>query len=208
MKRIRIVVEDPRLKTAVAYYWMRFLSNEYAVLFTAVFLLRGFEGFAYAKNPTRFIRSKTDAVLFGVQGLSLCSSAGIVGYRLVIAEPWPSTTFWPGIALFLFACLGRCVAFSILGHEYRSYLEMVVKERLVISGMFALIRYPLSMFYLMEMCSLVLIKWNSISLAAVILAIVVTLYRIRREEHRLSGLFGEHFAAYRHVTKRLVPFVY
>ena len=149
-----------------------------------------------------------DAFLLSVQGLILCTSAGIVGYLLIIAEPGPSTTFWPGIALFLFACLGRCVAFSILGHEYRSYLEMIVKERLVISGIFALIRYPLSMFYLIEILSLALIKWNYPSLAAMILAIVVTLYRIRREEHRLTELFGEHFAMYCHVTKRLIPFVY
>jgi hypothetical protein len=152
MKRIRVVLEEPTLKTLAIYYWGQFLSNEYAILFVGLFLFRNLvEIFSPAsRHRYRFMR-KNDRFTSAMLAVAFLVSGGITGYTLII-NGFPSiVTFWTGIGLLMLGIVGRRVTLSILKPEYPSYWEMILRERLIIVGMFALIRYPLSTFYLIEL---------------------------------------------------------
>jgi protein-S-isoprenylcysteine O-methyltransferase Ste14 len=85
---------------------------------------------------------------------------------------------------------------------------MVIHEHLIIAGLFALIRYPLSTFYLIEMVAFILIAWNCLSFGMLAAAWVMITVKIEHEEQRLTMQFGERFGVYCLTSKRLIPFVY
>jgi protein-S-isoprenylcysteine O-methyltransferase Ste14 len=209
MKRIRIVLEEPTLKTLAIYYWGQFLSNEYAMLFVGLFLLRNFvEIFSPASRRRYVFTRKRRRFASNMLAVVFLISGGVTGYTLII-NGFPSiVTFWTGIGLLILGIVGRRTTLSILRPEYPSYWEMILHERLIIAGMFALIRYPLSTFYLIEMVAFILIAWNCVSFGMLAAAWIIITGKIEHEERRLSRRFGERFSLYCLTSKRLIPFVY
>lgn len=209
MTRIRIALGEPTFKSLLIYYWHQFPTHEYAVVFVGLFLLQMLAEVFVLILGIRFAACRPAYVFTNmVLTMAFCISGGLAGYTLLRADVPPSLLYWIGLGIFLCAYIGREITHSVLKPQYSSYLEMALNERMVISGIFALIRYPLAALYLAEMSAFLLIAWNPISVIMLAIACLSILWKIRSEEQRLTIQFGECFTAYRRTTKRIIPFVY
>ncbi len=209
MTHISIVLEEPTFKTLLVYYWHQLPTHEYAMVFVCVFLLQGIAEVLTLVLSVRFIARRHPQWLVNTLLTSAFLVSGCMAvYTLLLADAPRPVAYWAGLGLFSCAYIGRDLTHSLLKPKYSSYLEMTLNERLVISGIFALIRYPLSALYLLEMAALPLIAWNNVSVAMLAIASLGLLWKIHHNEQRLMLQFDERFAAYRQITKRLIPFVY
>ena len=209
MTHISIVLEEPAFRNLLEYYWHQLPTQEYAVVFVGLFLLQGLAealsliaGIRYAVSRCHYWRVNI------VLSLAFVLSGGMTGYTLLLTDTPPGIGYWVGLGVFACAYLGRDLTHSLLKAQYASYLERAVNEHLVISGIFALIRYPLAALYLLEMAAFTLIAWNQISATMLVIAFLSIRWKIQREERRLALQCDERFTAYRRTTKRIIPFIY
>lgn len=130
-----------------------------------------------------------------------------VAYYLLFGGGTKLYSYCAGLILLIAGYLGRRVAIRALGENYNYAIEASPEHELVTSGVYSVIRHPIYLFYMVEMIALVIIKFNYISLAALIAVIFATLYRIEKEDELLLTVFKERFETYSRRTKRLVPFI-
>jgi protein-S-isoprenylcysteine O-methyltransferase Ste14 len=209
MTHISIALDEPAFTTLLAYYWRELPTREYALVFAGLFALQGLaEIMGLAARLHGLARQSAHLLINAVLSAAFLVSGSMAGYTLLLADSPPQATYWAGMAVLIFACIGRDLTRSIVKPPYASYLEMALGEGLVISGIFALIRHPLLALYLLEMTAFALIAWNAVSAAMLVVACAGLFWKIRREEQRLTREFAERFAAYCRRTRRLIPLIY
>ena len=119
-----------------------------------------------------------------------------------------------------FAFALGCVGFLLL-HRVRSrvlarqltlgwnpYTTPRADSHLVTRGAYAWVRHPLYLINCLELACLCLVLPNPVALAAWLLDLGATLWRIPGEEYLLGQRYGAAWEAYRTRTKKLVPFLY
>ncbi len=209
MIHITITLEELTFKTLLVYYWHQLPTNEYALVSACLFLLQIVAEVFLLMSGRRCVVDRYPHLLANIVLIAAFLLSGcITVYTLLLADSPRLVPYWAGLGVFTCAYIGRDLTISLLKPKYSSYLEMALSERTVISGIFALIRYPLSASYLLEMAAFPLIAWNPISAAMLIIACLGIEWKIRHEERDLTRQFDEHFAAYRRTTRRLIPFIY
>jgi len=112
-----------------------------------------------------------------------------------------------GLAALVAGYAGRLAAVRQLGAAYSQSFLTDPGGRFVTAGLYRFIRHPIYTFYLLEMLAFVLVRPNWFSAAALVVVLLASLYRIRREEAELLVRFGDAYAAYRRQTRALLPYL-
>jgi protein-S-isoprenylcysteine O-methyltransferase Ste14 len=147
---------------------------------------------------------------FDVSGL-LSIPAGIaLGFtdygRVRAFEPYVAAT---GLALMISGTALRWAAIRALWKYFTVNVSILEGQRIIKRGLYGLVRHPSYTGLLLRYLGLGLAFANWLSAALVFLPLLcATIYRIRVEEEALREHFGEEYAAYASVTKRLVPGIY
>jgi protein-S-isoprenylcysteine O-methyltransferase Ste14 len=103
----------------------------------------------------------------------------------------------------------RAVAFATLGRYFTYDVRLGSGQKLVTSGIYAVIRHPAYLAVCM-LGSLPGLAAGSVAafLLLTLFTVPQTLYRLSLEEKMLADRFGGEFERYRNKSWRLLPFVY
>ncbi|MEU9042436.1 MULTISPECIES: isoprenylcysteine carboxylmethyltransferase family protein [unclassified Kitasatospora] len=121
----------------------------------------------------------------------------------------PAWARWFGVATVAVGLALRAWGMRTLGAYYTRTLRTVDTQRVVRTGPYRLIRHPGYAGSLLVWIGYAL-GTDSWAAALVVAALLSAAYgwRIAAEERLLLDSFGNEYAEYRRVSKRLVPFVY
>jgi len=184
----------------------------YVVVFIVLYALRNFAELVIQpkKRIQQLFKKVRKKGLISITLLTLGSpvSAASVAYLLFKEGPNSMVTYITGIALFLAGFAGRAASVKELGLNYSQDLSTVPDADLVDTGIYSRIRHPIYLSYIIEMGGYIIIKFNYVSLAAAVIVILNSVYRMKVEEKFLSQAFGSRFEAYRGKTRRLIPFIF
>ena len=136
------------------------------------------------------------------------SSVLATGYFLYSAAERLSGICIAGFVLLAASYAGRVISFRTLGKCYSQFMEPVEGAHLVKSGLYSVVRNPLYLFYILEMCAFVIINFNFISVLMLLITILTSIYRLEKEEILLYNKFREEYCEYKRSTKKLIPFIY
>jgi protein-S-isoprenylcysteine O-methyltransferase Ste14 len=190
-------------------YLSKIITNGYFLLFVFLFTLRNFVEIIIQQRKKKTSKSErkgnisllASSVFFLISGFA-------AGFFLLIHENINSSLYGMGLIVFILAYIGRLRALQSLGDNYSLYIEIRPEHKLVVSGIYSVLRHPLYSLYLVEMIAFVMIKWNYVSLIAIFPVILGIIRRIEEEERILADVFGKQFEVYRNTTKKLIPFIY
>jgi len=132
----------------------------------------------------------------------------LLNMHLVSANPsWPLWILGVGLGFLGFWI--RIAAKRTLGKFFTVRLELMHDHEVVDTGLYAAIRHPLYLGFILEWVAPPLILGSPVGFLFVTLPIVVgVLARIPREEELLVQGLGEKYRAYMGRTKRLIPGVW
>ena len=120
--------------------------------------------------------------------------------------PWLKTA---SVAALVAGLAVRWTAVFTLGKSFSANVAIRESQKMIRSGLYRMVRHP---SYLGLLIVFVAIGIHSRNWASFVVAIVpptaALIYRIQVEEAVLREAFGEQYAQYSRVTKRLVPGVY
>ncbi len=184
------------------------VSNKHLILFAVIFTTRNIIDLLINPRKNPYAKGKRGKISLLVLVSSFIVSGISVACYLLLSGGTNLYSYCAGLILLIAGYCGRRVAIKTLGKNYNYAVETSPDHELVTSGVYSVIRHPIYLFYMVEMIALVVIKFNYISLAALIAVIFATLYRIEKEDELLLTVFGEQFGTYSMKTKRLIPFVY
>jgi protein-S-isoprenylcysteine O-methyltransferase Ste14 len=141
--------------------------------------------------------------------LVLCMAFLVSGiaaaYSLYYFPPWSLWAYTGGCLLLLMGFAGRVTALRAMDNSYNQFIACP-QNGLVTTGIYAIIRHPLYLFYLLEMTGFILISINILSIAAWLCVALAARLRARQEDKLLAAAFGEEFAAYEQQTNAFWPF--
>lgn len=86
-------------------------------------------------------------------------------------------------------------------------IEKTEDQKLITEGIYSVVRHPLYLSGMLILMGTNIYFQNSWSWLAIILAFVMTLYRIPREERQLEARFGQVYVAYKQNTKAIIPWI-
>ncbi len=73
-------------------------------------------------------------------------------------------------------------------------------DGLVQSGVYSKLRHPVYYFSILAVLGLAIYTWSPLGAVAVVLLIILELYRIRKEEAILTQKYGDTYVAYKNKT--------
>jgi len=184
------------------------ILSKYLILFVIIFTARNIIDLLINPRKNPYAKGKRGKVSLLVLVGSFIVSGISVAYYLMFVGNTNLYSYCAGLILMIAGYLGRRVAIRTLGKSYNYAIEVSPEHELVTSGVYSVIRHPIYLFYMIEMIALVFIKFNYISLTALIAVILATLYRVEKEDQLLLTVFKERFETYSGRTKRLIPFIY
>jgi protein-S-isoprenylcysteine O-methyltransferase Ste14 len=113
------------------------------------------------------------------------------------------------VAVLAAALAIRWTALFTLGKSFSANVAIRESQKMVRSGLYRVLRHPSYLGLLMVFVAIGIHSRNWISLVVAVAPTTAALIdRIQVEEQALQEAFGEEYAQYRRVTKRLVPGVY
>jgi protein-S-isoprenylcysteine O-methyltransferase Ste14 len=176
--------------------------------FVGIFLLR-------KKPPSPPDKKREPGSLFGValQGVSY----GIVwGVHRMMFTPFISHSEPLALAAGVLAMVAAVssvwlimAALKTLGKEWSLTARLVEGHQLATSGPYAYVRHPIytGMLGMLMATGLAVSHWAALP-GALVVFLVGTIIRVRREEKLLRGAFGEQFEAYARRVPAILPGLY
>lgn len=114
-----------------------------------------------------------------------------------------------GVIVLIVALAIRWTAIFTLGKSFSSNVAIQDSQQMIRTGLYRFVRHPSYLGLLLAFLAVGLHSRNWISFAIVLVApTAALLYRIHVEEAALAQAFGDDYAAYSRVTKRLIPGVF
>lgn len=181
---------------ALAFYCVTFVAEKV--------LLRG------RRVRTAGNLDKGSLALFDVTGILSIPAGIIVGFtRYGRVRAFETYVAGAGVALMLAGTALRWAAILTLWSYFTVNVSILEGQRVVRCGLYRFVRHPSYTGLLLRYAGFCMALANWFSAALIFLPLLVaTLYRIRVEEAALREHFGEEYAAYARVTKRLVPGIF
>ena len=113
------------------------------------------------------------------------------------------------VAVLVVALAIRWTAVFTLGKSFSANVAIRESQKMMRSGLYRMVRHPSYLGLLMVFVAIGIHSRNWISfVVAIVPTTAALIYRIQVEETVLREAFGEEYAQYSRVTKRLVPGVY
>jgi protein-S-isoprenylcysteine O-methyltransferase Ste14 len=144
-------------------------------------------------------------LIFGISGAAILS--GISTFFFPGARS--PVYFWFGVGIMLMGLALRIWSVQTLGNAFRTTIETHINQKVINSGPYKMIRHP-SYTGLLFIClgyGIAIQNWLSLA-CAVILPLLVLLYRIHVEEPVLLASMGEEYREYQKHTKKIIPWIY
>ncbi len=151
-------------------------------------------------------------------GLRLCGSHGdgltglwgtiwevIKHPAQLFALPWQRMV---GLPLFVIGLSIMLVSQVTLWQNYSSFVLIHKDHQLVTHGIYRFTRNPIYLGAIMVFAALPAYAASLYGFLTMLLIIPILLFRIGMEEEMLAEHFGAEYEAYRHSTKRLIPFLW
>ena len=185
------------------------MELKYFLIFTITYVLRNLlEIFIQPRSVTLTTRRDiNDAISLTIlvaghflAGISIC-------YYLLTDNSIDPIFYSTGLVIFLTGFAGRIISLKVLGKNYSKNIQCPVDSFLVKTGPYSVIRHPMYLFYIIEMTGFLIIRFNAISLASLILVVLAVIYRIESEEKILQARFSAEFEQYSKSTKKIIPFI-
>jgi protein-S-isoprenylcysteine O-methyltransferase Ste14 len=161
----------------------------------------------------RRVRTRLDRgslAAFDVSGVLSIPAGIVLGFtdygRVRAFEPYVAAA---GLVLMVAGTALRWAAIRELWKYFTVNVSILEGQRVIKRGLYGVVRHPSYTGLLVRYLGFGLAFDNWLSAALVFLPLFfATLYRVRVEEEALLEHFGEEYAAYASVTKRLVPGIY
>jgi protein-S-isoprenylcysteine O-methyltransferase Ste14 len=114
-----------------------------------------------------------------------------------------------GLAVFVTGLVVRITAIFTLGKSFSVNVAIRTQQTVQRTGLYRIVRHPsyLGLLIILFGIGLETRNWASI-IAVLVPTTLALLYRIHVEEAALNEHFGEDYAVYSRVTKRLIPGIY
>ena len=125
---------------------------------------------------------------------------------LLFQMPFPNWLRWFGVGLGFLSVPFLAWVHYVLDKGWSVTLKLQTDHKLVTSGPYRRIRHPMYTVLIMYLLSWVLVSANLLFLIYYVLAILLTIMRIPKEERILLEKFGEEYRAYMKRTGRLLPY--
>ncbi len=113
-----------------------------------------------------------------------------------------------GLVLLIGSSIIAYLANRTLGANWSPSIKKTDEQKLVTSGIYAMIRHPLYLAGLLMLTGTNIYFKCSWAWSGLALMLLVILLRIPFEEKRLAERFGEPYLAYKQQTKAIIPWVY
>jgi protein-S-isoprenylcysteine O-methyltransferase Ste14 len=125
---------------------------------------------------------------------------------LLFQMPFPSWLRWIGVGLGLLSVPFLAWVHYVLDKGWSVTLKLQAEHKLVTSGPYKRIRHPMYTVHIVYFLSWVLVSANLLFLIYYVLAILLIMLRIPKEERMMLEKFGEEYRAYMKRTGRLLPY--
>ncbi len=114
--------------------------------------------------------------------------------------------FWLGFSILLAGAFLRVWSIVVLGHSFRTTVEVSHDQQVVQRGPYKFIRHPSYSGLLLMCCGYGVADQNWLSLAIALgLPLIALLYRIHVEEAALVSAIGPEYQEYQKHTEKLIP---
>lgn len=178
--------------------------NIYFLIFVTIFTLRNIVDLVAVKKPSSkgegFASLLAFIMFFYITGFS-------VGFYLFIDEAVNNIFFVAGLFSFMIFYTLRIITIKKMGASYSQFITPNDQSSLITTGFHSVIRHPLYLFYCMELLSMLVVRFNYIALAGIVGDIVITLFRIKKEEELLVKKFGDEYTSYQKQSWKLIPYI-
>jgi protein-S-isoprenylcysteine O-methyltransferase Ste14 len=170
------------------------------------------ERLSIKERVAEIVRSegKASAVLLIVQGVYLIALLPpyvlFPSTFLLFQIPLPSWFQWAGVALGFLSLPFLVWVHYVLNKEWSVTLKLQTDHKLVTTGPYRRIRHPMYTVHLAYFLSWVLVSANFLFLIYYVLAILLIMLRIPKEEQMMMEKFGEEYRVYMKRTGRLLPY--
>lgn len=112
-----------------------------------------------------------------------------------------------GLAMFLFALVGRTWAIKTLGKYHSPHIETREDQPLIKTGPYKFLRHPIYFFTMFELTGFPLIPNAYYSfIIALFIYIPLLMLRLYYEERSMVGKFSEEYRLYKKEVRALIPF--
>lgn len=154
---------------------------------------------------------KADAFFFVPAFFLYCGGMALLGWDVIRREL--ATGLIQALSPVGLVLVGVGLVFVIvgsltLGRNYSSSLVIRKDHKLVVSGIYRVVRHPIYLGAILVTLGLPISTASWIALPPMLLLIPLVVYRMGVEERLLLEEFGDDYRAYMERTKRLVPFLY
>ena len=139
------------------------------------------------------------------------AGSGLLGYGVVMASltgdrlPLPAWSMWPGWLLLIASLLLLIHSLFINLPFRRTYITTGVGERLITTGLYALVRHPWLYGFSLFMLSLILVSRSSLMLIAAPIWITLDILLVVIQDRFFLGRMFPGYKKYRQATPMLVP---
>ncbi len=147
----------------------------------------------------------------GAKPLSWLIGVGLLVYALTMLSlgedklPLPQWLVWPGVALLV-------VSFWLLVHSLfvnlpfrKTYVATGSGDRLITSGLYALVRHPGLHWFVLVLVALVLVSRSAMMLLAAPMFATLDVVLVVVQDRFIFGRMFDDYAGYRQTTPMLVP---
>jgi protein-S-isoprenylcysteine O-methyltransferase Ste14 len=124
---------------------------------------------------------------------------------LLFQMPFPNWLRWLGVGLGFLSIPFLVWVHHVLDKDWSVTLKLQTDHKLVTSGPYRRIRHPMYTVLIMYELSWVLVSANLLFLIYYVLAILLIILRIPKEERMMLEKFGEEYRIYMKRTGRLLP---
>jgi protein-S-isoprenylcysteine O-methyltransferase Ste14 len=124
---------------------------------------------------------------------------------LLFQMPFPNWLRWFGVGLGFLSIPFLVWVHHVLDKDWSVTLKLQTDHKLVTSGPYRRIRHPMYTVLIMYELSWVLVSANLLFLIYYVLAILLIILRIPKEERMMLEKFGEEYRIYMKRTGRLLP---
>jgi protein-S-isoprenylcysteine O-methyltransferase Ste14 len=125
---------------------------------------------------------------------------------LLFQMPFPNWLRWLGVGLGFLSIPFLLWVHYVLDKEWSVTLKLQTDHKLVTSGPYRRIRHPMYTVLIMYELSWVLVSANLLFLIYYVIAILLIILRIPKEERMMLEKFGEEYRSYMKRTGWLLPY--
>jgi protein-S-isoprenylcysteine O-methyltransferase Ste14 len=165
-------------------------------------------------------RRKAGALLPQIQSIVKDPTAVIMASSAVVAISMPLieaslrdfvalrvSSILLGVVFLVVGWMLAYLANKAITRNWSPSIEKTEEQRLVKSGVYAIVRHPLYLSGLLILIGTNIYFGSTWAWLGTILILMVTLYRIPKEERQLEIKFGQEYVVYKQQTKAIIPWV-